>query len=290
MSSGTQQLFEQFPTLGAILTGVFQSNGNRRDTDYLAPRLQPLRECRSRPIRDRLRPLAVGNPRGKQQIPRGSPVARLNLALKWFQGQDFPVSAEFEVFSTFPTLSGLESRYRIQSQEPETRFLALSKLLQIFSKNPVSNPDFTPEQGLIVRPFRGCGTLKMHGVERRPPQIQVIKIFHNLTRGLGVELIPSHLPPQDLNPWHSLGEAIGIETGVKLRVEPLGRKKKLWGEDRTLGAQFRVISLVVFQLVSDAMIAEHSWRGPFSRPFCTKDPPLAMFKLIRYSQTTRTKV
>lgn len=276
MSSGTQHLFEQFPTPGAILTRVFQSNGNRRDSEYLAPRLQPLKECRSRPIRDRFRPLAVGNPKGQQQIPRGSPVARLDLALKWAQGQNLPLSAEFdEVFSTFlPTGSGLESQYRIQSQEPETRFLALSNWLQIFSKNPVSNPDFTLAEGLSVRPFRGCGTLKMHGFERRLPQIQVIKIFNNLTRRLGVELIPSHLPPQDLNPGHSLGEAIGIETGVKLRVKPLGRKKKLWGEDRTLGAQFRVISLVVFQSVSDATIADHSWRGPFSRPFCTKDPPL----------------
>lgn len=226
MSSGTQQRFEQFPTLGAILTEVLWCNGNRRYTEYLAPILQPLRECRSRPIRDRLRPLAVWNQRGKQQIPRGSP---------------------------FPALSDLESRYSIQSQEPETGFLALSKLLQIFSKTPVSNPDFTLGQGLIVRPFRDCGTLKMQGFERLLPQIQVTKIFNSLTRGLGVEIIQSHLPPQDLNPWHSLGEAIGVETGVKLRGEPLG-PKKLWGEDRTLGAQFRVISLLAFQPVSNATI------------------------------------
>jgi hypothetical protein len=227
MSSGTQQRFEQFPTLRAILTRVFQSNGNPRYTEYLAPILQPLRKYRSRPIRDRLRPLAVWNHQGKQQIPRGSP---------------------------FPALSGLESRYSIQSQEPKTWFLALSKLLQIFSKTPVSNPDFTPGQGSIVRPFRDCRTPKMQEFERLLPQIQVTKIFNSLTRGLGVEIMQSHLPPQNLNPWHSLGEAIGFETGVQLRIEPLGPNKKLWGEDRTLGAQFSVISRLVFQPVSDATI------------------------------------
>lgn len=129
----------------------------------------------------------------------------------------------------------------------------------------------------------------MQGVERLLLQIQVTKIFNSLTRGLSVEIMPSHLPPEDLNPGHSLGEAIGIETGVKLRIEPLGPKKKMWGEDRTLGAQFRVIFQLVFQSVSDATIADPSWRGPFSRQFCTKDPPLAIFKLIRYSADNENK-
>ncbi len=288
MSSGTQQLFEQFPTLGAILTGVLRWNGNRPYTQYLAPILQPLRECRPRRIRDRLRPLAVGNQRGKQQLPRGSPVARLDLALNPFHSQDLPLSTEFKVSSTFPALSGLERRYSIQSKETETGFLAQSKLLQIFSRNLVSNPNFTPEKGSIFRPFLGFRKLTIQGFERLRPQIQIKKVFNSLTIGVGVDIMPSHIPPKGLNPWQSLGEGIRVETGVQLRVAPLG-PRKLWGEDRIIGAQFGVISLVGFDPVFDTTIADPWWLGPFSLKLGHKDPPLGMFKPIRYSPDNESK-
>ena len=100
--------------------------------------------------------------------------------------------------------------------------------------------------------------------------------------------MPSHLQPKAGNRWPPLGEAIRVETGVKLLIEPLG-SRKFGGEDRTLGAQFGVISLLIFGPVSDATIADHLWRGPFSLKFGQKDPPLGMFKLIRDSPDNQSK-
>jgi hypothetical protein len=82
MSSRTQQLFNFFPTVRAVGTGVVGWNSNRRHSKHLAKIFQPLAESRPRGIRNGFSQLSVSDHVGHHQVLIGNQVIRPDNAGK----------------------------------------------------------------------------------------------------------------------------------------------------------------------------------------------------------------
>ena len=80
MCSLTQRLPDDFPTIGAILTGVVRGNSNRYHTKHLAEIFQPIAESRPCCIGDGLRQFRVFDHVSHLQVLIGNQVVRLDYA------------------------------------------------------------------------------------------------------------------------------------------------------------------------------------------------------------------
>src|SRR4028119_2355492 len=142
MSSLTQRLLDNFPTVGTVGTGVVGWNGNCCHAKHLTEIFQPIAECRPRSIRYRLGKFSVSDHVSHLQVLIGNQVVRLDNASCQFHSKIFTLPTYFEVLSAqtisflSPVLRTLLSSRHLTTKPLES-FLGLPKMTWIFTSVPV---------------------------------------------------------------------------------------------------------------------------------------------------------
>jgi len=142
MSSRTQRLFNFFPTVRAVGTGVVGWNSNRRHSKHLAKIFQPLAESRPRGIRNGFSQLSVSDHVPHHQVLIGNQVVRPDNASCQFHGKIFTLPAYLEVLlaqaiSRFGSVFRAFLGSRKTTIKPLESFLGLPKMTGIFNRLPV---------------------------------------------------------------------------------------------------------------------------------------------------------
>ncbi len=133
MSSCTQRLLDNFPTLRTNLAGVVRWNSNCCYTKYLAKIFQPTPESRPRRIRNRLSKFPILNHVSHLQVLIGNQVVRLDYASCQFHSKIFTLPTYLEVFSAqsvsrFGSVNRSFLSSRKPSTEPFERFFRLPEM------------------------------------------------------------------------------------------------------------------------------------------------------------------
>src|SRR5919202_2175688 len=111
MCSLTQRLLDDFPTIGAILTGVVRGNSNRYHTKHLAEIFQPIAESRPGCIGDGLRQFRVFDHVSHLQVLIGNQVVRLDYASCQLHRKIFTLPTYLQMLSR-ETVSRCRSIFR----------------------------------------------------------------------------------------------------------------------------------------------------------------------------------
>jgi hypothetical protein len=142
MSSRTQRLFNFFPTVRAVGTGVVGWNSNRRHSKHLVKIFQPLAKSRPRGIRNGFSQLSVSDLVPHHQVLIGNQVVRPDNASCQFHGKIFTLPAYLEVLlaqaiSRFGPVFRAFLGSRKTTIKPLESFLGLPKMTGIFNRLPV---------------------------------------------------------------------------------------------------------------------------------------------------------
>lgn len=176
MSTLTQRLLDDFPTVRAILAGVVRWHSNCCYPKHLAEIFQPTAEVRPRRIRNRFEELGIFNHVSHLQVLIGNQVVRLDYAPCQLHGKVFTLPAYLEVLST-QAISTLESVFRA----------------------------FSSARKFFTQAFKRFFRLS-----------QVVGIFYCLSVGIGIEVSQPNIQPNGFTCWLSLLDSVLVKTKLNV--------------------------------------------------------------------------